>query len=748
MKTGSINLQKTVRIFYNVSALKPSTKLLVSILFGLVSFVLSPYGFSSQIAEVTINIPWIIILPIMASLAFGWRYGFISGITGAAFYPFLLWPEEGWLNVLTTFLYLVFFTSIGIVNGIEITHGYRRLMLKFSIVFILFVGLLYLSFYNLINPLLSLNPPFWFKNTINCIDPSFLNAFAIKDSINVLLITIVADTLLCLPLIRRLFDLEVLKTMRHNHRIFGAVIVSSILLWLIFVGLDFSLLNKHTSQHDGHLLLTLLVILSGGIIAARVLIYYAERQLSTKYELIDNQIKFKTVADFTYDWEYWDGADNQLIYMSPSCERISGYTPQEFFADYTLIKKIVYPDDSGLFNRHFENSHNENLIHNIGNFDFRITKKDGSIVHISHLCRPVFDKAGNYFGRRISNRDVTERKLADNALKESEEKYRNLIELAVDGILIGSYEGIIIEANSQLCLMIGKNRNEIIGQPIQNLPFTKQSIENKPFQFKLLQSGETIVTEREIYRTDGSTLIVEMRSKMMPDRTYQSIFRDITERKETDRKLLSTIIETEEKERNRFSRDLHDGLGPLLSTIKLYFQWLSETDDLEKKKLITERGDKNLNEAIESIREISNNLSPRTLNTFGVEVAIKNFVNCINQTQKLTVTFQLNAKDRFDKNSEITIYRIVTELLNNTVKYAKASKSTIELLIDNNNEWIALSYTDNGNGYDPISIQDNSKGFGLINITQRVNALNGKISVVSSIGNGIQVSIELPLNKK
>jgi len=111
MRTTTNNSHNSDSIFYNVSGLKPRTKLLVSIVFGIVCFVLAPFGFSSQIAEITINIPWIILFPIIASIAFGWRYGFISSIAGAAFYPFLLWPEEGWLNVLTTFLYLFFFTT-------------------------------------------------------------------------------------------------------------------------------------------------------------------------------------------------------------------------------------------------------------------------------------------------------------------------------------------------------------------------------------------------------------------------------------------------------------------------------------------------------------------------------------------------------------------------------------------------------------------------------------------------------------
>jgi PAS domain S-box-containing protein len=135
--------------------------------------------------------------------------------------------------------------------------------------------------------------------------------------------------------------------------------------------------------------------------------------------------------------------------------------------------------------------------------------------------------------------DITERAEIERQMKESIEKFQNLIELAVDGILIGSYDGTIIEANSWFCSMTGLSRSEIIGQPVRNLPFKKEALANAPFRFDLLQKGETVVSERELVKPDGSVIIVEMRSKMMPDKTYQSFYRDITDRKRVEELLTS-----------------------------------------------------------------------------------------------------------------------------------------------------------------------------------------------------------------
>ncbi|MFH0998066.1 MAG: PAS domain S-box protein [Pseudomonadota bacterium] len=114
---------------------------------------------------------------------------------------------------------------------------------------------------------------------------------------------------------------------------------------------------------------------------------------------------------------------------------------------------------------------------------------------------------------------------------ESENRYRVLVDLAVDGIILGSHEGIITEANTCMCAILGMARDEFIGKHISQLPFAQESLNKNPFRFDSLQKGEIVTSERVLIRPDGSGVAVEMRSKMMPDGTYQSIYHDITERK-------------------------------------------------------------------------------------------------------------------------------------------------------------------------------------------------------------------------
>lgn len=122
-------------------------------------------------------------------------------------------------------------------------------------------------------------------------------------------------------------------------------------------------------------------------------------------------------------------------------------------------------------------------------------------------------------------------------LRDSESRYRELVELAVDGILLGSHEGVIIWANQHMCELSGQKREDLIGRNIRDMPFTRESLERVPWRFDLLKEGRTVVSERTLIRPDGQAVVTEMRTKMMPDGTYQSIFRDITELKRTEEAL-------------------------------------------------------------------------------------------------------------------------------------------------------------------------------------------------------------------
>lgn len=121
----------------------------------------------------------------------------------------------------------------------------------------------------------------------------------------------------------------------------------------------------------------------------------------------------RTVADYTYDWEYWRSPAGDMVYVSPSCLRVTGYGPDEFLSDPKLMLRIVHPDDRELVAQHLgdETAESQAVL------DFRVVHRNGATVWISHACQPVKDERGRSLGRRASNRDITERKVLEQELQ-------------------------------------------------------------------------------------------------------------------------------------------------------------------------------------------------------------------------------------------------------------------------------------------------------------------------------------------
>lgn len=129
---------------------------------------------------------------------------------------------------------------------------------------------------------------------------------------------------------------------------------------------------------------------------------------------------FRTLVDWTYDCEQWIDPQGNIVYISPSCERITGYTQEHFISDPELLARIVHPDDRKSYNKHRLLVHDETA--GIDNVEYRIITRDGQEHWIDHICRPLFGEDNRYLGRRVTNRDITARKLAEKEIAERNEK--------------------------------------------------------------------------------------------------------------------------------------------------------------------------------------------------------------------------------------------------------------------------------------------------------------------------------------
>lgn len=206
--------------------------------------------------------------------------------------------------------------------------------------------------------------------------------------------------------------------------------------------------------------------------------------------------------------------------------------------------------------------------------------------------------------------------------------------------------------------------------------------------------------------------------------------------------LLQALMQGEEKERNRIAKDLHDGVAGMLAAVKMHFSSVPAADDL----LQTEgyrQGMKLLNEATQEIRKTSHNLMPEVLLQHGLDEALRRYCNNVNNSKALQIQYDSWGEiDRFTDSFELSVYRIVQELINNIMKHSKATQATVQLTQQDN--LLSISIEDNGIGF---SNANTAEGMGLRSLQSRIQAMNGKIEMQASAQSGVSAYLEFEVSE-
>jgi PAS domain S-box-containing protein len=165
-----------------------------------------------------------------------------------------------------------------------------------------------------------------------------------------------------------------------------------------------------------------------------VLVLSLRRRRKTLNDLVESETRYRTVANYTYDWEYWSAPDGRLLYVSPSCERITGYTHLQFIENPSLLREIIVPEDRAVWDQHEQEEGADLKLQAV---QFRIRARDGKVCWIDHYCQQVMDH-GHFQGIRSSNRDVTERKMAEKEARKHQNELAHVTRVASMGELTSS----------------------------------------------------------------------------------------------------------------------------------------------------------------------------------------------------------------------------------------------------------------------------------------------------------------------
>jgi two-component system sensor histidine kinase/response regulator len=251
--------------------------------------------------------------------------------------------------------------------------------------------------------------------------------------------------------------------------------------------------------------------------------------------LRDSEARFRVLADYSPDWDYWLGSNGRYHYVSPACERISGRSAEAFLNDPELMLQVIHPDDRHHWLEHLNDAMSPaNQMHE--QIILRIETLDGEERWIEHQCRPIHDAQGNFFGRRGINRDITLRHVAEEALRTSEAKLRSIIDNAADAVFIADQNGRYTYVNQEACDLLGHECEELRALSIHDITADADSRHAQDAFAELLHNGQ-MRTELLLKHKLGHAVPVELNSVILPDGAVFGACRDITERKAKDREL-------------------------------------------------------------------------------------------------------------------------------------------------------------------------------------------------------------------
>ncbi len=269
-------------------------------------------------------------------------------------------------------------------------------------------------------------------------------------------------------------------------------------------------------------------------------------QKQDEEQLRQNEFKFRVFADYTSDWEYWENENNQVVYMSPSCRKITGYSPAEFIQKPDLLYRIIHSEDVQAVKVHHNEVYHYQNRNQIDEIEFRIIKKDQSLAYIYHQCRPIFDSNKNFLGRRVSNRDISERIKTREELRQSEAKFRTLFESAYEGIWSFDKDDKTVLINKRMADLLHAKIEDVMGKPFQDfiqiddLQDFKQKTQNR-------KKGQSEIFERFYTLWDGSKFWARISASPRFDAegNYDGSFGVITDI--TDRKLAEEQLKASEQ---------------------------------------------------------------------------------------------------------------------------------------------------------------------------------------------------------
>jgi len=389
---------------------------------------------------------------------------------------------------------------------------------------------------------------------------------------------------------------------------------------------------------------------------------------------------------------------------------------------------------------------------------FRVFDGHGCVRHVRTSSRPHFEH-GLFSGATCSMADITELVEAEQALRESEEKYRTLFEQSVDAVSLAAPDGEILEANASWFSLFGYEKEDLATANARNLYADPSQRDDF---LKRIATSDTLTDELLMRHKNGTVLDMARTVKVRRGRDgaligFQSVFHDISQQKKATealkdseqrmRELAEHLEDTRERERTAIARDLHDQVGQSLTALRFDLETTRKQVQAESRPSAAALSDciEMVDRLAEDVRSLSTELRPGMLDDLGLCAAIEWYAGRFSERTAIACELSLPENDSdLSPTHSVATYRVLQELLTNVARHSHATivKVRMERISGN----LFLTVEDNGKGIDKKHL-DSKTSLGLMGIRERIRPLGGEMLIESTRAKGATVVVRLPLQQ-
>jgi PAS domain S-box-containing protein len=473
-----------------------------------------------------------------------------------------------------------------------------------------------------------------------------------------------------------------------------------------------------------------------------------ERKLAEQ-ALQEAEANYRGIFENAIEGIFQSTPEGQFLSANPAMGRMFGYdSAEELIAARKDLEHQHYVDPAR--RRTFRELIDREGI--VQHFELQAYRKDGSKIWTSESVRAVSDSDGTLLYYEGIVEDITERK----RLEETHQLLSSIVESSRDAIVSFTVDGKIMSWNTGAEEMFGYSGTEAKGHDISSFLPPGVARESLPL-FEVVKKGESVNFEAVRIGKDGKPIDVSIinspiRNELGEIVGVSGIVRDISDRKRAEKlrnQLMRRLVTTQEEERRRLSRELHDQTGQALAALMLGLKSLESSGQFESSARERLQGLQELTSKLaQEVHTLARDLRPTALDDFGLQTALSNYVEEWSERTQIAADFHSNGliKERLPPQVETTVYRIVQEALTNVLKHAQARN--VSIIVEHRGNRVMAIIEDNGCGFDAEAMMNkpmSERRLGLLGMKERVSLLGGDLDIESTPKAGTTVLVHIPI---